>query len=206
MLKINENTTDDESPKALAAFEKRLATRADLYAELLIFKRYVAKRRKPSTAISRAHRGDSQVRTQGQAEQGDLTCGSCQDSGQEIDIPDSRARWFIANVDAIEIKPRRKAHGYGADTTARRLALEPFYDEALEDGPLLRLPTMPPNRDAPLGARDRLTRWWPSEFSMFQTSKEKIMKSLKRAINLNELTSGASARKKSIHPSATPWV
>jgi len=46
MLNVTEKTTDDELAKALAAFEKRLATRADLYAELLIFKRYVDKKTK----------------------------------------------------------------------------------------------------------------------------------------------------------------
>ena len=56
------------------------------------------------------------------------------DSGQEIDIPDSRARYFIANGDAIEIKPPvvKAPAPVIVPPPARRLSLEPFYGEALK--------------------------------------------------------------------------
>ena len=56
------------------------------------------------------------------------------DSGQEIGIPDNKARYFIANGDAIEIPEPVIPRTMVMPTTppARRLALEPFYDEALK--------------------------------------------------------------------------
>jgi len=54
------------------------------------------------------------------------------DSGQEIDIPDSRARYFIANGDAIEIQPPVVKPTVMVPTPpARRLSTEPHYDAAV---------------------------------------------------------------------------
>jgi len=97
------------------------------------------------------------------------------DSGQEIDIPDSRARWFIANGDAIEIKPPVVKPTVTVPTPpARRLALEPFYDEALK---MVHFSGLPINATEIvmrlLALEDRFDAMVAVRVQQFQTSKEK---------------------------------